>query len=112
LEVTQDDIKRLHDRIDHLDEKLTAKLDQVVAAQARATGVCQSCQQTLRQHQRELYGNGRAGLVADVVAQRERLDQMRDPEKTASRAGKTSIVSIIVAIGSAIAAALAAWRGG
>ena len=111
METTPDDIKRLHERIDHLDEKLTAKLDQVVEAQAHATGVCEACQQTLKQHHRELYGNGRAGLVAEVVTQRERLDQMRDPEKAASLAGKTSVVSIIVAIGSAIGAALAAWRG-
>lgn len=107
--VNDDDVIRLHGRIDELDRKISDKLDTLHAAQAKSTGVCRGCQEKIGQHHRELYGNGRAGLVSEVVSQRERLDQLRDPERTAKRAGNTSIASIVVAIASAIATALTAW---
>lgn len=105
------DIERIHERIDHFDEKLSKKLDALVAAQAQATGTCLACQATIKRHNDELYGNGRAGLVSTVAAQSERLEQV-SRKASGSTLNKTTIVSIIAAVGAAISAALAAVMGG
>ena len=112
------DSERIHKRIDALEVALVAKLDRAGEAMARQAeaiarqaGMCGGCQEQLRQHHRELYGNGRSGLVAIVAQHETQIDDLGDPAKRATRAGRTSIVAVITAVGSAIAAALAAVSG-
>lgn len=112
------DADRIHKRIDALEAVLGAKLDRAgdqmtrqAEAMARQAGVCEGCQETIRQHHRELYGNGRSGLVAIVAQHETQIDDLGDPAKRAAKAGRVSIVAVITAVGSAIAAALAAISG-
>jgi len=112
------DADRLHKRIDALEITLGAKLDRASSAiakqaqvMARQAGICEGCQETIRQHHRELYGNGRSGLIAIVAQHETQIEDIGDPARRATRAGRTSIVAVITAVGSAIAAALAAVSG-
>lgn len=113
------DSDRIHKRIDALEAVLGAKLDRAgeamarqAEAMARQAGVCEGCQEQLRQHHRELYGNGRSGLVAIVAQHEAQIEDLGDPSRRATRANRTSIVAVITAVGSAIAAALAAAVSG
>ena len=112
------DSDRIHKRIDALEITLGAKIDRAgeamsrqAAAMARQAGVCEGCQETIRQHHRELYGNGRSGLVAIVAQHETQIDDLGDPARRATKAGRVSIVAVITAVGSAIATALAAVSG-
>jgi hypothetical protein len=91
------DSDRIHKRIDALEAVLGAKLDRAgeamsrqAAAMARQAGVCEGCQEQLRQHHRELYGNGRSGLVADRRAAHNADSRPGRPGETRdqSRAGE------------------------
>jgi hypothetical protein len=113
------DSDRIHKRIDALEAVLGAKLDRAGEAMARQAeaiarqaGMCGGCQEQLRQHHRELYGNGRSGLVAIVAQHEAQIEDLGDPARRATRANRTSIVAVITAVGSAIAAALAAAVSG
>jgi len=112
------DIDRLEKRMESLEQALIGRIDRACEAMskqaeviAHQSGVCEACQSQIKQHHRELYGNGRSGLIATIAAHETWIEEIGDPAKQASRAGKVSVVAIITAVGSAIAAALAAIAG-
>lgn len=107
MEVTREDVDRIHSRID----SVLAKLDTVSEALQHQHGMCTGCKDLIQMHHRELYGNGRAGLTSVVATQGERLESMRDPERVSISAGRKSWAAIIVSVASAVGAALAAAFG-
>jgi len=112
------DTDRLHKRIDALEAALSTKIDRTsnaIAKQAQAiarqAGVCEGCQEMVRQHHREIYGNGRDGLVAIVARHEAEIGDLGDPARRATTAGRVSIVAVITAVGTAIAAVMSAAFG-
>lgn len=93
-EATHDDINRIHDRLDEINNKL----GEVAEHQAAILTRCGTCQTTLTRHDAALFGNGRQGLVEQVAVLKARKPTL---------GGK----ALAYTIGAAIAAGAAAAKG-
>lgn len=95
--MTQDEARRIYERLDAVKDKLAELASAVSALQAG----CAPCKQRMGEHHRILHGNGQAGLVIEL----ERLKSELSGRRWWFRWGAGLASGIVVALVTAVATA-------
>lgn len=101
-----DEIARLHRRIDGID----AKLDTLIVSSATRDGTFDRCMMMLDSHERIIRGNGQKGLQTRLDIMETQISKI--PGTGDGRIGVRGIVLIIGAVGTAIGGAITAVLSG
>lgn len=99
---SQNDIDRIHERLD----TLVTQQAEIAASVARIEERCPSCQRLVEKHESAIYGNGKAGLLTRMAsAEQGRVDTLSVRSLLALLGAVGTLAATVgTAIGSAIAA--------